>query len=500
MKSKFLKKLFVSSLILTILISLIHMYISPNTSYAVSSEYTQHIETGIAAFPESYQKSLAYIKYLHPNWEFKAYYTGIDWSELTSGSVENTCLKNTIYKNSTLDPLAICRCGSMGDSGYYCASAKTVNYYLDPRNFMGEAMVFQFLDLSNGAGVTREVVKSAVNGTCLENYVDDIIIAAGESGVNPLHIVATIFQEIGRTGTPSAISGTVPGYEGLYNFYNYGATDGSGAVERGLATARNLGWTTPSYALKDGAKRVLANEYISTGQITKYFYKFDVVGNEILTQDMGNRTYSSRYFYNHQYMTNLRDPASQAGSLYDIYAESGILDGNLTFTIPVYDNMPAQASEVPTSLSGDLYYIDSLKKYGVQFRTGPGTGYSSVGNIYKDTRVQLLENQGAWSKVRIIRATSYNGSGWNSEELVGYVSSEYLSRVGTELPDYRNQVNMGTTGNTTITEPTVTQTSEFKIEGSEMRMTPTVTAGELKNSNQSAIIKRADGTEITEAS
>ena len=141
-----------------------------------------------------------------------------------------------------------------------------------------------------------------------------------------------------------------------------------------------------------------------------------------------------------------------------------------------------------------------MKKYGVQFRTGPGTGYSSVGNIYKDTRVQLLENQGAWSKVRIIRATSYNGSGWNSEELVGYVSSEYLSRVGTELPDYRNQVNMGTTGNTTITEPTVTQTSEFKIEGSEMRMTPTVTAGELKNSNQSAIIKRADGTEITDAS
>ena len=100
----------------------------------------------------------------------------------------------------------------------------------------------------------------------------------------------------------------------LYNFYNYGATDGNGAVERGLAEAGRQGWTSPRYALIDGAKKVLKNGYISAGQTTKYFYKFDVVGNEILTESMGQRTYALKYFYGHQYMTNLRDPSSQAGS------------------------------------------------------------------------------------------------------------------------------------------------------------------------------------------
>ena len=64
----------------------------------------------------------------------------------------------------------------------------------------------------------------------------------------------------------------------------------------------------------------MKNDYIAVGQTTKYFYKFDVVGNEILTESMGQRTYALKYFYGHQYMTNLRDPSSQAGSLYDIYA------------------------------------------------------------------------------------------------------------------------------------------------------------------------------------
>ena len=493
MRNKVIKKLLVITLVLMIITSLLHIYFVPNQVQALSGSYTQSVKSGISAFPESYQKQLAYLKYLHPNWEFKAYYTGIDWSEVTSAEAENTCLRNTIYKNYTIDPLALCMSGRSGDANYYCGSAKVVNYYLDPRNFMGEAMIFQFLDLSNGSGVNRDVVASAVSGTFLEQYLDDIMAAANEADVNPLHIVATIFQEIGKSGTPRAISGTVSGYEGLYNFYNYGATDGAGAVERGLAKARELGWSNPRYALVDGAKRVLANNYIAAGQSTKYFYKFDVVGNEILTENMGERSYSSNYFYSHQYMTNLRDPASQAGSLYDIYADNGILDSKLTFTIPVYNNMPASASAVPTSLSGELYYIDSLKKYGVQFRESAGG--TSLGNIYKDTRVQLLANEGYWSRVKIIRATSYNG-GWNAEEKVGYVATEYLTKVGTEVPDYRGSVDMGNTGSSSP-QPTVVQSSDYKIEGSNMMMTPTVSVNDIKSKNPSAIIKNSSGSVIS---
>lgn len=496
-----MKKLSIKLLVLILLISIVFSFIqiffvkSEVNAAGLSSSYTQYIKSGISAFPESYQKKLAYLKYLHPNWQFKAYYTGIDWSELTSSSAENQCLKNTVSKENFLDPSALCICGRSGDVGYYCASAKMVNYYLDPRNFMGEAMIFQFLDLANGSGVTRDVVVSATQGTYLSRYVDDIMSAAQEAQINPLHIVATIFQELGREGTPRAISGTVPGYEGLYNFYNYGATDGSGAVERGLAMARECGWTSPRYALIDGAKKVLANKYISVGQTTKYFYKFDVVGNEILTESAGKKTYALKYFYGHQYMTNLRDPASQAGALYDIYADSQILDENLTFTIPVYNNMPDSVA-VPTTVSANsdkLYYINSLKKYGIAFRTTAGG--TSMGHLYKDTVVELIQNQGTWSKVRLNRATTYDFANkkWNTESVEGYVATEYLLSVNADIPDYRDRVDMGNGNN----PGPIIGDANFKVDGNYIIMTPSTTAKTIKSKNPSAVIKRKDGTDIS---
>ena len=496
-----MKKLSIKLLILILLISIVFSFLqiffvkSEVNAAGLSSSYTQYIKSGISAFPESYQKKLAYLKYLHPNWQFKAYYTGIDWSELTSSSAENQCLKNTVSKENFLDPSALCICGRSGDVGYYCASAKMVNYYLDPRNFMGEAMIFQFLDLANGSGVTRDVVVSATQGTYLSRYVDDIMSAAQEAQINPLHIVATIFQELGREGTPRAISGTVPGYEGLYNFYNYGATDGSGAVERGLAMARECSWTSPRYALIDGAKKVLANNYISAGQTTKYFYKFDVVGNEILTESAGKKTYALKYFYGHQYMTNLRDPASQAGALYDIYADSQILDENLTFTIPIYNNMPDSVA-VPTTVSANsdkLYYINSLKKYGIAFRTTAGG--TSMGHLYKDTVVELIQNQGTWSKVRLNRATTYNFANkkWNTEFVEGYVATEYLLSVNVDIPDYRDRVDMGNGNN----PGPIIGDANFKVDGNYIIMTPSTTAKTIKSKNPSAVIKRKDGTDIS---
>ena len=125
-----------------------------------------------------------------------------------------------------------------------------------------------------------------------------------------------------------------------------------------MAKAKEMGW-------------ILANGYISAGQTTKYFYKFDVVGNEILSESMGNRTYNISEFYSHQYMTNLRDPSSQAGILYDMYVDNGILDENLIFVIPVYDNMPAEAVSAPTTLTasdGELYFISTQKNGSLNVR------------------------------------------------------------------------------------------------------------------------------------
>lgn len=315
---------------------------------------------------------------------------------------------------------------------------------------------------------------------------------------------------LGQSGIPKAISGTVSGYEGLYNFYNYGATDGPGAVERGLAKARELGWTSPRYALVDGAKRILAGDYIGAGQITKYFYKFDVVGNEILRESDGSKTYSSKYFFNHQYMTNLRDPSSQAYSLYNDYVANGKLDANLTFVIPVYNNMPASNAVAPSSLYDEvgknLYYINSLGKWGPNFRATPGG--TVLGNLYKDTVVVLLENQGYWSKVRINKVTTYNRNAltWEYTSQIGYVATEYLQAVGTELPDYRNQVDMGDGNKPNPPDvpdipdnPTDIGEAKLKIDGDYIYMTPNTCKQHIINEYPNAIVKWIDGKPVTGA-
>lgn len=501
------KKLLSILLIFSILTVTFSVFFVKNESNAVtmSKSYTQYVKSGISAFPKSYQSYLKKLEELHPNWVFKAYYTGIDWDELTSSSAENKCKKNTIYfKNGStiMDPKALCVCGQEGDSNYYCASSSTVNYYLDPRNFLSEAQVFQFLDLSYDEHITKEVIKNAAKNSFLSGkfkidgkeytYVDAIMDAAEESDVSAMHILVTIFQEVGRgskksDGTytlPKAVSGTVDGYEGLYNFYNYGATDGSGAVERGLKKAREMGWTDPRTAIIEGATIVLANNYISAGQNTKYFYKFDVVGNEILQESDGKKTYASKYFFGHQYMTNIQDPTSQAYSLFTYYTNEDLLDNTLTFNIPVYDDMPSQAVQQETTLSkseGDFYWVDVNSS--VNIRKSASTSSSSLGTARRGMIMAKKETSGSFYKVTYYKATSYNKSKkkWNGTKVTGYISKEYLKKCEEKEP-----------------EPT----KPFEIVESDklVDLAPGAKASNIKNTYKDAKIKDSKGKEVTSTS
>jgi rhamnose utilization protein RhaD (predicted bifunctional aldolase and dehydrogenase) len=51
---------------------------------ADATKVTQQIKTGIENFPKTYQTYLKELKELHPNWNFDAYYTGIEWNESRS--------------------------------------------------------------------------------------------------------------------------------------------------------------------------------------------------------------------------------------------------------------------------------------------------------------------------------------------------------------------------------------------------------------------------------
>ena len=456
-----------------------------NIAYAASS-YIQEIKLGIENFPESYKVLLKSLveETGHTNWKFEAYYTGIEWSELES--CENTCLKNTIYKSSSIDPTWLCRCGKMGDTGYYCGSKQIVNYYLDPRNFINEKAIFQFLELSYNSQIhTLDSVKAAVKNSFLNGsvvidkktytYADIILDAAKQSGESPISIVVKIFQEIGRGTKQKDGTYSIPymasGEGGAYNFFNYGATDGEGNISRGIEYAKNAGWTNPYIAIVNGAK-LLSSSYVNLGQNTKYFFKFDVVGNKILK--LGEKqTVNKNQLFSHQYMTNIQDPNNQAAMLFENYVNVGLSNEELTFIIPIYDNMPA-ANKLPTSLTeldGDLHYV-SVKATPLSLRAEPSNSSTYLTSMVKDTVVAVLEKNVNGTKFHKIKL----GSG-----MVGYATSEYLTSC-TEVID----------------KPVIKEAVEMKLDEKNKKLTlePDVKIEHIKENYKGAVIKDKSGNKI----
>jgi hypothetical protein len=157
---------------------------------------------------------------------------------------------------------------------------------------------------------------------------------------------------MGRTGTELA-HGTLPGYEGLFNFFNIGSTPDpsveNGARINGAQFARwgwladqqqltdaektlLLPWTSRSLSIR-GAARYLASGYIGVGQDTQYLQKFDLIAEGGL--------------FNHQYMQNLLAPRNEGRNQYRAYRRTGLLDTPFVFRIPVFAGMPEEPAAEP---------------------------------------------------------------------------------------------------------------------------------------------------------
>ena len=311
--------------------------------------YYQYVKTGIDQFPASYQERLQQLASKYPNWKFQAYYTGISWDELIQNERDENVHRNRVTNNAPKSWKN--SCGYVYD-GYACASDAIVAYYLDPRNFLNETQIFQFVESSYNPDVqTLAAIQESVKGTFLDatitcndlnnnlvtmSYAEMIIKAAQESNISAFYIKSKIIQEVGSQGSGS-VSGTYPGYEGYYNFYNFGAYDTGDPIANGLLYAKDKGWDSPYKAIVDGAS-LIGKNYIEAGQNTAYFNKWDVVGTKIL-RDGESQTVNKSDMFWHQYMTNIQDPTSQSYSNYELYSNS--LQSEITFIIPVYDNMPA---------------------------------------------------------------------------------------------------------------------------------------------------------------
>ena len=211
-----------------------------------------------------------------------------------------------------------------------------------------------------------------------EKYADLILRAAQTSKVSSYHLASRIKQEVGPFLSHSSISGKVPGYEALYNFYNIGATSSSepmGAIINGLKYARDgnganaqtqtkylIPWNTKERAITGGGI-FIGSSYINIGQDTIYLQKFHVVDNR-----------GGELFW-HQYMTNVLAPYSESNIIYKGYVNSNLLDTDMTFVIPIYNNMPELPCKRPSILDKD-YIQDNTKVYAdvtntLNIRSGP---------------------------------------------------------------------------------------------------------------------------------
>ena len=184
-------------------------------------------------------------------------------------------------------------------------------------------------------------------------YSKTFMTAAKKSKVSPYHLASRVKQEvvINANKMSSSVSGTVSGYKGIYNFYNIGANNSvvaGGAVANGLKWAKTgktylRPWNNRYKSLVGGAQYIGKN-YINMGQNTLYLEKFNVTAK--------NR-------YNHQYMGNIEAPNNEATKTVAAY---GVIDKNMSmvFSIPVYDNMPEEACDVPSGGKNPNNYLSTL--------------------------------------------------------------------------------------------------------------------------------------------
>lgn len=294
----------------------------------------------VNAFPSSYQTALKALKDAHPNWIFVKMETGLDWSGAVSS--ENAGERSLISSKAN----ASWKKG-VYDSSWAYPSDGILAYYMDPRNFLTDASVFQFELLSYNANYhTQAIVQSMLDSTFMNGLIPgdsrtyaEAFYGIGQSmNVSPFHLAARVRVEQGAGASP-LISGTYPGYEGYYNYFNIGASgQGAQVITNGLEYARKQSWNTRYLSLSGGSD-ILSKNYIRVGQDSLYLQKFNV------------NTGSKYGAFNHQYMQNIAAPSSESSIVYKAYTGAGVINKPFVFKIPVYSNMPGAACSKPAELN-----------------------------------------------------------------------------------------------------------------------------------------------------
>lgn len=303
-------------------------------------------------FPKSYFSKLKALHKAHPNWVFKGVKSKYTWTNALSQEnsngrslyqVNSSGVKNGLqgylntdsaYYNYSTDKFV-----AKDGSTWFQASSQTIAYYMDPRNFLTESGIFMFEDLTYYKSYqTSELIKKILYTDFYKDFIAHYIEAAEKHNVSPVYLSALSRQEVGLNSSTatSGKAGEYNGvnYDGYYNFYNIGASSGKNPVYNGLAYAKEAGWNTQQKAIVGGAEWIV-NGYISKGQYTRYFQKW-------------NTSPTTTTGIWHQYMTDIHALVGPSSTTAASYKSMGITNEALVFSIPIYDGIPTSTSLPPT--------------------------------------------------------------------------------------------------------------------------------------------------------
>ena len=165
----------------------------------------------------------------------------------------------------------------------------------------------------------------------------------------------------------------------------------------------------------------LIKSYISRGQNTLYFQKFNVV-------------YSP--YYSNQYAQNVLDSQSIGTILKGYYRDANLLDSSFTFIIPLYHNMPSEAVKSPTitTETGEIAHINA--NGGLALHSSPNG--PTIAYVNNGTQVLILERafeklEGYyWDKVSTPKGTGYMAREAKDGSKIYLVTGNSVNIVSTE--------------------------------------------------------------------
>lgn len=153
-------------------------YVKFPTQYTGDADFESYLNQ--QGFPESYKNGLRQLHAEFPNWVFKAFHTNLDWNTVLDAELSGT---GSLVESSSISSWKSTDAGKYdwntstwpGFDGatWVAASREIVAYYMDPRNFLDESYVFQFLEQSYKENVQNlSGLQTMLKGSFMEGSVN----------------------------------------------------------------------------------------------------------------------------------------------------------------------------------------------------------------------------------------------------------------------------------------------------------------------------------------